>query len=167
VEGLGFAIPIDDVVDMVQDLVTNGYVTGKPLLGISVGDVSSQVQNYGVPAGAEVLTVTDSLCGAKAGLQVGDIITKIDDTDVTSANDLIEAKNTHAPGDTVALTVYRSGETLTINVTLEESTPEKEELQEQAQEEYTQQQQEQQQQQYQQQYGSSGGSGSWPFSFGY
>lgn len=52
VEGLGFAIPMDDVADMVSELVTNGYVTGKPLMGISVGDVAEDVQAYGVPAGA-------------------------------------------------------------------------------------------------------------------
>ena len=162
VEGLGFAIPMDDVADMVSELVTNGYVTGKPLMGISVGDVAQEVQNYGVPAGAEVLVVTPGLCGEKAGLQAGDIITKIDDTEVTCSDELISAKNEYAPGDTVKLTVYRSGQTMEVKLTLEESTPEKTALQDEAQTEYQQQYQQQQQQQQQQQ------SGGWPFSgFGY
>lgn len=71
VEGLGFAIPMDDVADMVSELVTNGYVTGKPLMGISVGDVAEDVQAYGVPAGAAVKVVTPGLCGEKAGLPRG------------------------------------------------------------------------------------------------
>lgn len=158
VEGLGFAIPMDDVADMVSDLVANGYVTGQPLMGISVGDVEESAQSYGVPAGAIVRVVTSGLCGEKAGLQAGDIITKIDDTEVTCGNDLITAKNNYKPGDTVTLTVYRSGETLTLELTLEESTPEKEAMQDEAQKAYEEEQQQQQQQQAQQQ-----GSGSWPF----
>ena len=167
VEGLGFAIPMDDVASMVSDLVKNGYVTGKPILGISVADVDESVTSYGVPQGAIIRVVTPDLCGAKAGLQAGDIVTKIDNTDVTSASDLTSAIGNYKPGDKVTLTIFRSGETKTVEVTLEESTPEKTEKQNQAQQEYQQeyqQSQQQQQQSQQQQQGSSG----WPFgSFGY
>ena len=167
VEGLGFAIPMDDVASMVSDLVKNGYVTGKPILGISVDDVDESVTSYGVPQGAIIRVVTPDLCGAKAGLQAGDIVTKIDNTDVTSASDLTSAIGNYKPGDKVTLTIFRSGETKTVEVTLEESTPEKTEKQNQAQQEYQQeyqQSQQQQQQSQQQQQGSSG----WPFgSFGY
>ena len=167
VEGLGFAIPMDDVASMVSDLVKNGYVTGKPILGISVADVDESVTSYGVPQGAIIRVVTPDLCGAKAGLQAGDIVTKIGDTDVTSASDLTSAISNYKPGDKVTLTIFRSGETKTVEVTLEESTPEKTEKQNQAQQEYEQeyqQSQQQQQQSQQQQQGSSG----WPFgSFGY
>ena len=167
VEGLGFAIPMDDVANMVSDLVKNGYVTGKPILGISVADVDESVTSYGVPQGAIIRVVTPDLCGAKAGLQAGDIVTKIDNTDVTSASDLTSAIGNYKPGDKVTLTIFRSGETKTVEVTLEESTPEKTEKQNQAQQEYQQeyqQSQQQQQQSQQQQQGSSG----WPFgSFGY
>ncbi|MBQ9933426.1 MAG: PDZ domain-containing protein, partial [Ruminiclostridium sp.] len=160
VEGLGFAIPMDDVADMVNELITTGYVS-KPLLGISVDDVPESVQAYGVPEGAAVIVVTPDLPGEKAGLKAGDIITKIGDTEVTTANELIAAKNEYAVGDTVELTVYRSGETLTIEVTLEESTPEKEALQEKAQQEYQQKQQQSQQQQ------QNNYSYNWPFGFGF
>ena len=160
VEGLGFAIPMDDVADMVNELITTGYVS-KPLLGISVDDVPESVQAYGVPEGAAVIVVTPDLPGEKAGLKAGDIITKIGDTEVTTANELIAAKNEYAVGDTVELTVYRGGETLTIEVTLEESTPEKEALQEKAQQEYQQKQQQSQQQQ------QNNYSYNWPFGFGF
>ena len=167
VEGLGFAIPMDDVANMVSDLVKNGYVTGKPIMGISVADVDESVTSYGVPQGAIIRVVTPDLCGAKAGLQAGDIVTKIDNTDVTSASDLTSAIGNYKPGDKVTLTIFRSGETKTVEVTLEESTPEKTEKQNQAQQEYQQeyqQSQQQQQQSKQQQQGCSG----WPFgSFGY
>ena len=167
VEGLGFAIPMDDVASMVSDLVKNGYVTGKPIMGISVADVDESVTSYGVPQGAIIRVVTSDLCGAKAGLQAGDIVTKIDNTDVTSASDLTSAIGNYKPGDKVTLIIFRSGETKTVEVTLEESTPEKTEKQNQAQQEYQQeyqQSQQQQQQSQQQQQGSSG----WPFgSFGY
>ena len=167
VEGLGFAIPMDDVASMVSDLMKNGYVTGKPIMGISVADVDESVTSYGVPQGAIIRVVTPDLCGAKAGLQAGDIVTKIDNTDVTSASELTSAIGNYKPGDKVTLTIFRSGETKTVEVTLEESTPEKTEKQNQAQQEYQQeyqQSQQQQQQSQQQQQGSSG----WPFgSFGY
>ena len=106
--------------------------------------------------------VTPGLCGEKAGLQEGDIITKINDTEVASGNDLITAKDNYKPGDTVNLTVYRDGKTITVKLTLEESTPEKTAQQDQAQKEYEEQQQQQLQQEQQQ------GSGGWPFGgFGY
>ena len=161
VEGLGFAIPMDDVADMVNELITAGYVS-KPLLGVSVDDVPQSVQAYGVPEGAAVLVVTPGLPGEKAGLKEGDIITKIGETEVTTADELITAKNQYEVGDTVTLTVYRGGETLTVDVTLEESTPEKEALQEKAQQEYREKYQQEQQKQQGNSYGYN-----WPFIFGY
>ena len=162
VEGLGFAIPMDDVADMVSQLVSNGYVSGQPILGVSVNrnEISQEAQAYGVPAGAEILVVTPGLCGEEAGLQAGDIVTQINDTTVSNGSDLINAVANYSPGDTVTLTVYRTGETLTLQVTLDESTPETEAQQEQAQQSYKEQQQQQSQTQQQ---GSS-----WPFgSYGY
>ncbi len=162
VEGLGFAIPMDDVADMVSQLVSNGYVSGQPILGVSVNrnEISQEAQAYGVPAGAEILVVTPGLCGEEAGLQAGDIVTQINDTTVSNGSDLINAVANYSPGDTVTLTVYRNGETLTLQVTLDESTPETEAQQEQAQQSYKEQQQQQSQTQQQ---GSS-----WPFgSYGY
>lgn len=165
VEGLGFAIPMDDVADMVSDLVSNGYVTGKPLLGIIVEDVNEAVHTYGVPAGAAVVIVSDGMAGEKGGLKVGDIITKVDGEEVASRTEFVEAKNAHEVGDTLTLTVYRSGETLTLDVTLEESTPEKEAQQEKELQEYQEQYRQQNQSNQSNSYNS--GNSFWPFGFGF
>lgn len=162
VEGLGFAIPVDDVADMVSSLVTEGYVTGKPFLGVGLNDVDASAQTYGVPAGAVITVAAPELSGAQAGLKEGDIITQLNDTEVDSANALIAAVKEHEVGETVTFHVFRSGEKLEVKVKLEESTPARQELYNQAveakQEELAQQQQEQQSQQNQ---GSSGYG--WPF----
>ena len=167
VEGLGFAIPMDDVAQMVSELVQNGYVSGKPLLGLigdqQNGSIGQDLQAYGIPAGTLVAAVTPDLPAAKAGIQAGDIITKFGDADITSWNDLVAAKNSHKPGDKVDVVVYRSGQTLTLTVTLGESTPESDAKQQKIQEEYAAKQKEAEQQQQQQQ-----GNYSWPFgSWGY
>ena len=161
VEGLGFAIPMDDVADMVSQLVSNGYISGQPILGVSVNknEISQEAQAYGVPAGAQILVVTPGLCGEKAGLQAGDIVTKVDDTEVANGNELINAIANYSPGDTVSLTIYRDGQTQTVQVTLDESNPENDAKQEQASQQYEEQQQQQLQQEQQQ-----AGSG-WPFGF--
>lgn len=167
VEGLGFAIPIDNVAGMVNDLVTNGYISGKPLLGISVKTVADAAKQYGVPAGAKVEIVVPGLCAEKAGIQVGDIITKVGDTDVTNSNELINAKNTHKAGDVVDFALYRGGQTMTVSVTLDENTKENAAKQDT----YMQQQSRQSQQSTQNgqdQQNQQNQGGFWPFgSFGY
>ena len=162
VEGVGFAIPIDNVWNMITDIMQYGYVTGKPYMGIINTSVSGEAQRYGTPAGAYVLGVVDDSCAAKAGLQEGDIITKLDDTDITSSDDLQNALSEYRAGDTATLTVSRSGQTQTLTITFDERTDERvqasQELQEQIEQE-----QNQQSQQYGQQYGNSYGGGYWPF----
>lgn len=144
VEGLGFAIPMNDVKDMVTSIMENGYVTGKPNVGILMNDVSQEAQRYGIPAGAEIKAILDGSCAQKAGLQVGDIITAINDTPVSTSSALSEAVKDNKAGDTIAFTVYRNGETLTINVVLDEDNQARQEAMDQLQQEYQQQQQQQQ-----------------------
>lgn len=125
IEGIGFAIPINDVNDILEDLMTHGYVTGKPYLGISVSTVSAvtaqQYQNMVV--GAYVNTVNEDSCAETAGLKVGDIITQVDGTDITTSAELIDAKNAHKAGEEMTLTVYRDSEYITLKVTLDEEQP--------------------------------------------
>ena len=160
VEGVGFAIPIDNVWNMITDIMEYGYVTGKPYMGIINTNVSGEAQRYGVPAGAYVLGVVEDSCAAKAGLQEGDIITKLDDADITSSDDLQNALADYRAGDTATLTVSRSGQVQTLTITFDERTDERvaasQELHDQLEEE--------QNQQYsnQQQYGNGGGI-FWPF----
>ncbi len=172
VEGIGFAIPIDDVSAMVQDLVEKGYVTGKPYVGIIMDQngVSESAQAYGIPAGVPVLGVTPGLAAAEAGIQEGDIIVKVGDTETSSGGALATAVNQTKPGDQVTFTVYRNGETMDITVTIGEETAEADAATKKISDEIEKKRQEEQQQQYQQQQQQQQQSGGyyWPFgSFGF
>ena len=126
-EGLGFALPINDVREILSDLIEHGYVTGKPYLGIQVNAVDEQAQRYGIPAGAVVEYVAEGSCAQKAGLQVNDIITAIDDTAVDSPSALTAALSTdYKAGDTAVLTVIRNQQELQLTVTLDEKNAETE-----------------------------------------
>lgn len=121
VEGLGFAIPINDAVSLIEDIITNGYVTGKPYFGISVVTFSSSAaQYYNMAEGAMVTALDETSCAKEAGLEIGDIITNVDDYAITSSSDLVTAKNKYKAGDTVTLTVYRSGGYLELSLTFDE-----------------------------------------------
>ena len=155
-EGMGFAIPINDAVPVINELIENGYVTGRPSIGISCTDIDETAAAfYRVPTGAYVAAIAENSGAANSDLRVGDIITAIKGTEVTSTSALNNVKNQLEPGDTVELSVYRmaTGETLTVNVELTETDPE-------TQAELQQQQEQQQQQQEQQQQDSSGDLGS-------
>ena len=78
-------------------------------------------QVFGWPYGAYVNSVEENSCAAEAGIRKGDIITKLGDTEIASSAELISVKNRYSPGDTVELTVYRSGEELTLSITFDES----------------------------------------------
>ena len=162
VEGLGFAIPINDVKDMVTSIMENGYVTGKPNVGILMSDVNEAAQRYGVPAGAEVLAVLEDSGADKGGLQVGDIITAVDGQTVEGSDSLKSAVQDRKAGDKVTFTVYRDGESVDVTVTLDEDNQTTQAAMEQLQQEYNSQQQSQQQQQPQQ-----GGNYYYNFPFGW
>ena len=120
-EGLGFAIPINDVKDILADLIEHGYVTGKPDLGVQVNVVDEAAQRYGIPAGAVVEYVAEGSCAQKAGLQVNDIIISIDDTAVDSPSALTAAlSSNYKAGDTATLTVIRDQQQVQLTVTFDE-----------------------------------------------
>lgn len=124
-EGLSFAIPINDVKDILADLVEHGYVTGKPYLGVQLDAVSDDAQRYGVPAGAVVRFVAEGSAAQKAGLQVDDIIIKLDDTAIDSPSALTAALSTgYKAGDTAKLTVIRQQEEKTLSITFDEKNDE-------------------------------------------
>ena len=149
-EGLGFAIPINDVKDILSDLIEHGYVTGKPYMGVQVSSVPEYAQRYGISAGAYVESVADGSCAQKAGLQVGDIIIAIDDTAIDSSSALTAAlSSNYKAGDTATLTVLRSTETKKLSITFDEKNEHTE-----AANQIQQQSNEQQQ---------SGNSYNWPF----
>ena len=120
-EGLGFALPINDLKDIINELIEHGYVTGKPYLGIQVNVVDERLQAYGIPAGAVVEYVAEGSCAQKAGLQVNDIITAIDGTAVDSPSALTAALSSgYKAGDTITLTVVRNLQETSLTVTLDE-----------------------------------------------
>jgi len=121
VEGIGFAIPINDAVDIAKDLIEYGYVAGKPSFGIEVRTISSaEAEYYNLVAGAYVATIADGGAAEKAGIKVGDIITKLGDVDITSYSDLNSAKKDYSAGDTANITVYRDGEYIELQITFDE-----------------------------------------------
>ena len=122
VEGIGFAIPINDVVSMVEDIMTNGYVTNKAYLGISAGTLTAtmaQQYRYSISKGVFVYSVEDGSAADKAGLKMGDVITKIGDKTIDSYEDLVAAKKGYSAGDTAAFTIYREGSTMTVELTFD------------------------------------------------
>lgn len=124
VEGLGFAIPINDAVSIATELKENGYVKGKPSFGIVVQDIYGNVQSYyNLPAGVYVYTVNSGSCAETAGIKVGDIITSIDDTEITSTTELAVAKKSYKAGDTVKIGIYRDGQSTTVSLTFDEEKP--------------------------------------------
>lgn len=152
VEGLGFAIPISHVKSMISDLISKGYVTGKPFLGISVQDVDAAVKSYGLPSGAALIDVAPGLAAAKSGLQEGDIVTAIGETKIEGRDALVQEVGKYKAGETLSFTVFRNGQEQDISVTLGEQTTEGVTAyneyadKKRAEEEKTQQQQQQQQQ---------------------
>lgn len=120
VEGLGFAIPVNDAVNIANELKENGVVTNKVHLGITGQTIPAQVaQYYNMAEGVCILTIESGSCAEKAGLQINDIITNVGGKTITTYDALRAALRGYAPGDTADLTVYRAGQTLTITVTLD------------------------------------------------
>ena len=123
-EGLGFAIPADTVQPIVTDLMEYGYVKDRPMLGITGYYLNAlQAAWNNVPSGFLVGEVSSEEA-ARSGLQANDIITAIDDTQVTSANTIATYIADKKPGDTVKLTVYRysTGKNVEIELVLSENT---------------------------------------------
>lgn len=118
VEGLGFAIPINDVMALVDDLTQYGYVTGRPYLGVTVGDATQYDAN--LPAGAYVSEVQDGFAAQKAGIQPGDVIVGLGGSVVNSRTELTDALSVYQAGDTVSVTVYREGKYFDLTLTLSE-----------------------------------------------
>ena len=154
VEGLGFAIPIGDVQAIITDIMENGQVTDKPSFGITAGTMTEQMAaQYQIEqkSGAFVYSVNKGGAGEKAGLRMGDVITKVDSTDIASMEDLTAAKKGHKAGDTVTVTYFRDGSSHTTSLTFDVKADDTEQDSQQGQ-------QNQQNQQDQQNGGNSFGS---------
>ena len=120
IEGIGFAIPIDDVMPLVNDLMNYGYINSA-YLGVMVSDVdASTASYYGLPVGAYVQEVTSGYCAEEAGLQEKDIIVALGDHKVKNVSELTKALRKFKAGETTTITVYRAGQELSLSITLDE-----------------------------------------------
>ena len=122
VEGLGFAIPMDDVQTIITDIMENGEVTDKAYMAITAGTMTESMSaqyRIGVTKGVFVFSAVEGGAGEKAGLKMGDVITKVNDTEITSMEDLAAVKKGYRAGDTVTLTVFRDGEYITTELTFD------------------------------------------------
>jgi serine protease Do len=115
VEGIGFAIAISEAKPIISQLSENGYVSGRPLVGISVTEMKS---------GLYVEAVTEGSGAQEAGLAKGDLIVKVDGQAVTSSQILNELRDKKSPGDYITVTIVRNGELKDLQVKLIEETPE-------------------------------------------
>jgi len=124
VEGLGFAVPINDAVAIAEDLITKGYVSGKAYMGLKLDTLPASVsQYYGLPSGAYVVSVEPGSCAEKAGLVAGDIITAIDGVAIRSDDELISVKKNYRAGDEAEITVSRSGGDAVLTIVFDEEIP--------------------------------------------
>ncbi|MBR3614029.1 MAG: trypsin-like peptidase domain-containing protein [Clostridia bacterium] len=120
IEGIGFAIPISSATNIIEQLIEFQAVK-RPYIGISASAVDSNIsKRYHIPEGIYVETVEENSAAEKAGLQVSDIITKIEGQEVKSVSELNKIKYTYKIGDTVKLTVYRNGSEIEVPVVLSE-----------------------------------------------
>ena len=121
VEGLGFAIPMDDVLSMIKDIMENGQVTTRPYLGITAY-YDSQPQVSGVNAGVYIESVEAGGPAEKAGLQAGDVITMIGSSIISNRDDISSLSKTYKAGDTVTITYVRDGQVATTELTFGSTT---------------------------------------------
>ena len=118
IDNIGFAIPINSVMSIVESIIEKGYIS-KPYIGISVLDVSAETQQYGIPAGAAIQSVAENSPAAQAGLQRGDVITAVDGTAINSS-ELISCIGQAEIGQQMVFSIYRQGDTLEVTVTVGE-----------------------------------------------
>ena len=122
IEGLAFAVPIDIAKPIITDLMDYGFVTGRPQLGVATNDSSYSTGWFSTITYPVVMSLVEGGAAQQAGIQVNDIITKIDGKDINSSSALRATINTYNIGDTVTVTVLRGNQTYDIRVTLMERT---------------------------------------------
>ena len=122
IEGIGFAIPIDDVMAILSDLMTYGYINSA-YLGVLVRNMNetelAAAELYGFPAGVYVEDVTEGYCAKKAGIQPKDIITELGGYEIENMTDLTRALRKFKGGDQTTVTVFRGGKEVVLNITLD------------------------------------------------
>ena len=120
IEGIGFAIPMDDVMAAVEELIQYGYIK-TAYLGVQVQTLDASTASvYGLPAGVYVAGVEDGFCAQRSGIRAGDIIVGLGNVKIETIADLTRALRSYQPGDIAELKIFRSGMTKSIHVKLDE-----------------------------------------------
>ena len=121
IEGMGFAIPISSAKTIIDQLIEFQTVK-RPYIGIAGIDIDEQTSKYyNIPIGVYIQSVEENSPAQAAGLKIGDVITKINDTSVSTVDALNKVKNNCKIGDTISLTIMRSQEEKQISLVLTES----------------------------------------------
>lgn len=124
VEGLGFAIPINEAIPVIESIIEHGYVTGRPLVGLTGIDVTEQIAKANnLPIGVYVRQVTEGGAADLGGIKAGDVILKFDGKEVKSIDEINSIRDDHKAGDKIDIEVSRNGERHTFTVELQEEKP--------------------------------------------
>ena len=120
IEGIGFAIPIDDVLEGIEELMEYGFIKSA-YMGVMVQEMdATTAEIYGLPLGVQVVSVEDGGAAQRAGIQARDIILAVDNTRIESLTELTRALRAYEPGDKAQIRVYRGGQEMILLVTLDE-----------------------------------------------
>ena len=126
IEGIGFAIPIDDVEPLISDLIDYGYVTGA-YMAVTVQDMDSESADmFGLPTGAYIVSVEKDGAAERAGIQPKDIVIGVDHYEVSNVTELTRALRNYKAGDTATVKLIRSGKEMTLEITFDERPQETE-----------------------------------------
>jgi len=121
IEGLGYAIPVNDVKVVAQDIINKGYVSGRIKVGIATRDITEELSEYfNLPVGVHVVDVEEGSSADKAGLVPGDVIIGIDGEEVLTSEKFAEIRDAHEPGDEIMILIIREGRERVIKLTFEE-----------------------------------------------
>ncbi len=124
VEGLGFAIPINEAIPVIESIIENGYVKGRPLVGLAGINVTEQIAKANnLPLGVYVKSVVAGGAAEKGGIKPGDVIVKFDGKEIKNIDEINEIRDQHKVGDEVSVEVSRNGEIKKITIVLQEETP--------------------------------------------
>lgn len=126
VEGLGFAIPINETKPIIEAIIKNGYVTGRPIIGLSGRTVTEAIAKANnLPVGVYVVEVVEYGAAEKAGIKVGDVIVSCEGKEIKTIDEINSIKDQHKVGDTISFTIVRNGSKKDINIELQEEKPTK------------------------------------------
>ncbi len=124
IEGLGYAIPVNEVIRVTQDLIDKGYVSGRLYIGISTKDITEELSDYyDLPVGVYIVEVTKGSPADKAGLKEGDVIIGIDGSDILSSDQIVDIRDAHKAGESIKILFVREGKERAATLIFEEYVP--------------------------------------------